>query len=202
MTGQALPSYTALVLAGGAGRRFGGADKPALDVAGRSLLQRVVDGVADAEPVVVVGPERPLDRAVTWAREEPPGGGPVAALVAGLPLVPGAYVALLAADLPFLAADVVRRLRAAAVGRDGALLVDDAGREQLLVGVWRAEVLRDRLHDLRRLGRLGDPPGGPLRRVLAGLDTERVRVPDALRPPWWDCDTPSDLDEARRRAGA
>ena len=202
MTGQALPSYGALVLAGGAARRLGGADKPALDVAGRSLLQRVVDAVPDADPVVVVGPERPLDRPVAWAREDPPGGGPVAALVAGLPLVPRVYVALLAADLPFLASDVVRRLRAAAVGRDGALLVDDAGREQLLVGVWRTEALRDRLHDLRRLGRLGDPPGGPLRRVLAGLDAERVRVPDALRPPWWDCDTPGDLDEARRRAGA
>ncbi|MDP9407857.1 MAG: NTP transferase domain-containing protein [Actinomycetota bacterium] len=200
MTDQALPSYGALVLAGGGARRLGGADKPSLDVGGRSLLQRVVDAVPDAEPVVVVGPERPLDREVVWTREDPPGGGPVAALVAGLPLAGPLYVAVLAADLPFLVADVVHRLRAAAVGRDGALLVDDDGREQLLVGVWRAEALRDRLHDLRRLGRLGHPPGGPLRRVLAGLDSERVRLPGAARPPWWDCDTADDLDEARRRA--
>ncbi|MGH3739543.1 MAG: molybdenum cofactor guanylyltransferase, partial [Micromonosporaceae bacterium] len=76
--------YAAIVLAGGAARRLGGADKPGLAVAGRSLLSRVLDAVADAYPRIVVGPPRQLPGDVILTREQPPGGGPVAALAAGL----------------------------------------------------------------------------------------------------------------------
>ncbi|MDF4251785.1 DUF6457 domain-containing protein [Streptomyces sp. WMMB303] len=76
--------YTALVLAGGGARRLGGADKPAVTVGGRTLLDRVLAACGDATATVVVGPRRPTCRPVLWAREEPPGGGPLAALQAGL----------------------------------------------------------------------------------------------------------------------
>ena len=49
----------AIVLAGGAGRRLGGADKAALDVGGRTLLERALAAVSGV-PTVVVGPARPL----------------------------------------------------------------------------------------------------------------------------------------------
>ncbi|WP_431983865.1 DUF6457 domain-containing protein [Streptomyces qinglanensis] len=77
-------TYTALVLAGGGARRLGGADKPAVTVGGRPLLDRVLAACGDAAATVVVGPRRPTCRPVLWAREEPPGGGPLAALQAGL----------------------------------------------------------------------------------------------------------------------
>src|SRR5204863_90328 len=74
--------YDAIVLAGGAATRLGGADKPQLKVAGRSLLDRAVDAVHGAARIVVVGPEQQVDAAVTFCREDPPGGGPVAAIAA------------------------------------------------------------------------------------------------------------------------
>ncbi|MEW2222699.1 DUF6457 domain-containing protein [Streptomyces sp. NPDC006990] len=61
-----------------------GADKPAVTVGGRPLLDRVLAACGDAAATVVVGPRRPTCRPVLWAREEPPGGGPLAALQAGL----------------------------------------------------------------------------------------------------------------------
>nr|WP_107437407.1 DUF6457 domain-containing protein [Streptomyces qinglanensis] len=61
-----------------------GADKPAVTVGGRPLLDRVLTACGDAAATVVVGPRRPTCRPVLWAREEPPGGGPLAALQAGL----------------------------------------------------------------------------------------------------------------------
>ncbi|MEV6939475.1 NTP transferase domain-containing protein, partial [Streptomyces sp. NPDC051132] len=76
--------YDAVVLAGGAARRLGGADKPGVRVGGRALLDRVLAACADARTTVVVATPRPTVRPVRWAREEPPGGGPVAALAAGL----------------------------------------------------------------------------------------------------------------------
>jgi len=186
------PGLSALVLAGGGARRLGGADKPALLVGGTSLLDRVLAAVPDADPVVVVGPERPTARPVRWTREQPPGGGPVAGLAAGIGLLPAGDVALLAADLPFLDAATVQLLRDAAHGCDGALLVDDTGREQWLCGVWSTEAVRAVLAAVQ-------PAGARLRAVLGALDAVRVAAPRRPGAPavWFDCDTEADLATAR-----
>ena len=134
------------MLAGGNGRRLGTVDKPALVVAGRTLLDVALDAVAPAL-TVVVGPVRALPPAILQTREEPPHGGPAAGLVAGLAALSDAgaldeaeLVAVLAADLPGIDAAAIRRLtgavlRAACRRR---LLVDPSGRDQYLAGVWRA----------------------------------------------------------------
>ncbi|MER5883949.1 NTP transferase domain-containing protein [Streptomyces sp. NPDC001941] len=106
-------AYDAIVLAGGAARRLGGVDKPALSVGGRALLDRVLMACREAGRTVVVAEPRPTARPVRWAREEPPGGGPLAALEAGLREVSAPAVLVLSADLPFLADTTVRALLAA-----------------------------------------------------------------------------------------
>ena len=79
-----------IVLAGGRGSRLGGTVKPAVDVAGRTLLSRVLDARALARRVVVVGPASahaavgPETTGVLWTLEDPPFGGPVAGIAAGL----------------------------------------------------------------------------------------------------------------------
>ncbi len=195
-------SYDAVVLAGGGARRLGGLDKPAQEVGGASLLDRVLAATADAQRTVVVGPERVTARQVLWTVEAPAGGGPVAALAAGLRLVTAARMLLLAADLPFLEQGTVHALLDALgsgagpgpAGSDGALLVDEHGRDQLLVGVWRTAALRAALPEAVDGARLG--------LVLGGLEAVRVSVPTvAGRPaPWTDCDTDEDLRRARESA--
>ncbi|WP_435232882.1 molybdenum cofactor guanylyltransferase [Micromonospora aurantiaca (nom. illeg.)] len=110
-----MTGYAAILLAGGAARRMGGVDKPARAVGGRPMLHRVLDAVADADQRIVVGSSGPLPRGVRTAREDPPGGGPVAATAAGLALLdPGTTtVAVLAADLPLLTTAAVAELRRA-----------------------------------------------------------------------------------------
>ncbi len=140
----------AIVLAGGSGRRLGLVDKPELTVRGRSLLSLALDAVAPAL-TVVVGPPRDLPEEVLQVTEDPAHGGPAAALAAGLaalvtaPAEPGGsdLVAVLAADLPGIDAAAVRMLTAAVLEQqvDGAVLVDPAGRDQYLAGVWRADAL-------------------------------------------------------------
>ncbi|MGW7485406.1 DUF6457 domain-containing protein [Streptomyces sp. NPDC054786] len=109
-----LTDYDTIVLAGGAARRLGGADKPALSVGGRPLLDRVLAACPDTALTVVVGPHRPTTRAVVRALEDPPGGGPLAALDAGLRHTTAPTVLVLSADLPFLTAATVQSLLAAA----------------------------------------------------------------------------------------
>ncbi len=189
-------SYDAIVLAGGAARRLGGADKPALSVGGRALLDRVLDACPDARTTVVVGGRRPTARPVHWTREDPPGGGPVAALEAGLRQTTAELVLVLSADLPFLDRGTVRTLLAApgGDGADGALLRDPDGRDQPLVAAYRAEPLRREIALLAT--EHGTLTGLPLRALTAELDLARV----TSRPlASFDCDTWDDLAAARAR---
>jgi molybdopterin-guanine dinucleotide biosynthesis protein A len=187
--------YTAVVLAGGKAARLGGQAKPQLEVGGRTMLATVLAAVPDSAERIVVGPSQPVPDGVRLVRENPPGGGPVAALRAALTLVSTDVVALLAADLPFLTAGLVAELRARLTA-DGVLVVDDGGRDQYLLGVWRTAALRAVTADVR----------GPtsLRRVLAPLIIARYRPPvePGTPPPWTDCDTPADLARARAAAGS
>ncbi|MEY9992778.1 molybdopterin-guanine dinucleotide biosynthesis protein A [Streptomyces sp. V4I8] len=187
--------YDAVVLAGGGARRLGGVDKPGVRVGGRPLLDRVLAACADARTTVVVAEPRPTARPVTWAREEPPGGGPLAALDAGLRHITADHVVVLSADLPFLDEGTVRRLLTAlrSGGADGALLTDADGRDQPLVAAYRAPVLRRELAALSR----GDDglTGLPLRRLTGALGL--TRVPDPVAS--FDCDTWDDIATARAR---
>src|SRR3954447_6483133 len=188
-----LPPYAAVVLAGGRAARLGGQAKPQLDVGGRPMLATVLAAVADARPRVVVGPPQGVPSGVLVVREEPPRGGPVAALKAGLAEVQTDVVAVLAGDLPFLTAGLVRSLRERLTG-DGVLVVDDTGQDQLLLGVWRTAVLRAAVAGV----------SGPtsMRKVLSPLAVRRYRplVAPGLPPPWTDCDTPAELARARQAA--
>ncbi|GAQ69513.1 molybdopterin-guanine dinucleotide biosynthesis protein [Streptomyces turgidiscabies] len=187
--------YDAVVLAGGAARRLGGADKPGVRVGGRALLDRVLAACADAGTTVVVAGPRPTARPVTWAHEDPPGGGPVAALDAGLRHTGAEHVVVLSADLPFLEPATVRRLLGAlrTSGAEGALLTDTGGRDQPLVAAYRASALRRELDALTL--EHGGLTGLPLRRLTAALDLTRVVDPVAS----FDCDTWEDIAAARAR---
>jgi len=187
--------YDAVVLAGGAARRLGGADKPGVRVGGRALLDRVLAACAGARTTVVVAAPRPTVRPVRWAREEPPGAGPVAALAAGLRHTTAEHAVVLSADLPFLRPATLRRLLAALheTGADGALLTDADGRDQPLVAAYRIAALR---RELAALAAAHDGLTGlPLRRLTGALRLTRVPDPHAS----FDCDTWDDIANARAR---
>lgn len=137
------PAPGAVVLTGGGGVRLGGADKASIEVGGRTLLEHSLEALRDIGEVVVVGAEVPTTRPVTFAREEPPGGGPAAGLLAGL----GRFarkperVLVLAVDMPLVSPDTVGRLLAAAAGVDGAVLVDGDGRQQYLCAAYSVPAL-------------------------------------------------------------
>lgn len=191
----------AIVLAGGRGSRLGGADKAAVEIDGRPLVDRLIAAVEGNEPVVVVGPptlERP---GVVVVREDPPFGGPVAAIAAALDAL-GASAAetwLLACDLP-RAARIVELLGRAPLpqGVDGLALVDADGRTQWLAGRYRVAALR------RAIAALPKVDGASMRALLEplGITTVPDRGGAALDLDTWAAiehyrsmtDTPDGLD--------
>ena len=168
-TADAGEPFNAVILAGGAAARLDGVDKASLELSGRTLLTWALDAVIDASEVVVVGDPVPTERPATFTRESPRHGGPVAALLTGRDalLEPRPSLAVLACDMPFLRPSTFRRLREAARGHDGAVLVDDEGRRQLafVVDPARLDAVRpdhEHQHEM------------PLHRLLEPLDLAEV----------------------------
>jgi molybdopterin-guanine dinucleotide biosynthesis protein A len=144
------PAYDAVVLAGGRARRLGGASKPDVEVGGIALLDHALAAVAGASHRVVVGPAQVARPGIATVLEDPPDGGPVAGLAAGLAALPAdgpELVVVLACDVP-RAGRVIPALLAAVGDADGARMVGADGHAQHLVAVYRRTALRTALDAL------------------------------------------------------
>jgi len=189
-------SYAAIVLAGGAGSRLGGVDKAEIDVGGRTLIGRAISATGWAQATVVVGPYRDVPGDVLTTQEDPPGGGPVAAVAAGLGLLAldtAVDVAVvLACDMPFVDSAAVHRLVRELAERpsvDAVMYVDSDGRRQYLAAAYRTAPLTD------AIAAVGDPAGASMRSVVAGLTVDEIAAhPDLTL----DCDTWQDVERTRR----
>jgi molybdopterin-guanine dinucleotide biosynthesis protein A len=183
--------YAAIVLAGGRSRRMGGGLKPLLRVGDRTMLERVLTALTAASPIVVVGPPELDDHlvGVTRVQEQPPGGGPVAAIGAGFAAIGEApRIAVLAADLPFVTASALGRLNGEG---DCAVYVDGQGRRQPLVSLWATACLRGALAAVPR-------KDASMKELLRAVNVTEVAWAEQGPPPWFDCDTPEALEEAER----
>ena len=177
MTGsEGARPIAAVVLAGGESRRFG-SDKLAADLEGRTVLDRALDGLPPEAAIAVVGPQRPIDRAAAFLREDPPGGGPAAGLVAGLTWATdrGAErILVLPGDAPG-AGRAARLLLAAldAPGVTAAVGSDGSGREQVL----QLALLPSAAYALIAAAGVDRGHGQSVRRLLARLTPAPQPVP-------------------------
>lgn len=205
-----------VVLAGGRGSRLGGADKGALVVGGRTLLERLVDGVDLGGDVVVVQPgELPEGLGAGFASgagsrsgssrsgrrllrtlEDPPDGGPVAGIAAGLGALgesAAAWVAVVAVDQP-QAAEALAALaeELPGVGEDVEAVshVDATGHRQWLLAIYRRSALT------RALAALPSTRDTSVRRLVGDLVWHEVE-PGAEHVG--DVDTWDDLAAWRSR---
>jgi molybdopterin-guanine dinucleotide biosynthesis protein A len=186
----------AVVLAGGLARRMGGGDKPLLPLAGRPVLDHVLDRLrpqasglalnANGDPTrfrgfglaVLPGPLAGILAALDWAAE----AGAVHVLT-----VPG--------DTPFLPPDLAGRL-GRAVGHDApaAIAVSD-GRRHPTVGLWPVAAREGLRHAVA---------GDGLRRVEDWVRRlGAVAVDFAVEPidPFFNLNTPEDLARAELMIG-
>jgi molybdopterin-guanine dinucleotide biosynthesis protein A len=189
--GTAADELGGIVLTGGSAVRFQGADKASMEIAGLTLLEHVLGALAEVPEVVVVGDEVLTSRPVGFVREDPPGGGPAAGVLAGLTGFPRPprLVVVLAVDMPMVTTATVSRLLLSA-DEDGAMLVDEDGRRQYLCAIYRSAAL------LEAAPSLEEQHGMAMRHLVAGL-----RLADVPALSWEsrDVDTWEDLTELRER---
>ncbi|WP_051514037.1 NTP transferase domain-containing protein [Microbacterium sp. C448] len=187
--------FDAIVLAGGRASRLSGAQKPLLEVGGTALLTRTIAAArsAGAERIIVAAERMLDDPGVQWVREDPPFGGPVAAIIAALPRVEAEWTLVLACDLPGVD-QALALLPLDAPNQDGAHLTDASGRSQWLTALYRTAALRDAAASVPDSGR-----DAPVRALVSGLRLVAVEAPLAATR---DVDTWEDLEWARRLSDA
>jgi molybdopterin-guanine dinucleotide biosynthesis protein A len=107
--------WSAAILAGGSAVRFGGRDKSALVVEGRSILERQLSELTTlTTDILIVGRHGPLDRpaAVRVVADRVPGGGPLGGLHAALAESLGDATIVIACDMPYVSASLLGHLLA------------------------------------------------------------------------------------------
>ena len=114
-----MQNVAAVILAGGQGRRMGGADKGLLDYQGRPLIEWVLAALAPQVGELVISANRNLERYAAYGRRVLPDTlpdfqGPLAGVQAALQAVTADWLLVVPCDTPHLPADLVLRLLGAA----------------------------------------------------------------------------------------
>lgn len=187
----------AIIVGGGGGERLGGVSKPDLTLGGVRLIDRVCGVLVEAcgaGCVAVVPSTVRVPEGVMRTLEDPPSGGPLAGIDAGLRALgvdDDVLVVVVSVDAPgvagFVPALLESPLRSESEGRI-AVGGDPEPFDQYLMGVYRAGALRRVIDEA--VAALGSVRGVGVRRVLRALALERVSIDaDVCR----DIDTPEDV---------
>ena len=132
MTAAAIPPVTAILLAGGEGRRMGGQDKGLISLRGKSLAEWVLTRIQPQVGEILISANRNIEAYEALGhpvvRDKTEGYvGPLAGIARGLLDARSELILSVPCDTPFLPDDLVARLYAALSDGDHDLAVPLAG---------------------------------------------------------------------------
>jgi molybdopterin-guanine dinucleotide biosynthesis protein A len=200
-----IPPTPGVLLAGGLARRMGGGDKPMRQIAGRTILDRVIARLEPQCEELILNANGDPARFATFGLpviadtvENFP--GPLAGILAALDWVainrPDVeFMLSAAADCPFLPRDLVARLHRARAEQNAQLAVAaSGGQSHPVIGLWCVALREDLRHtlvveDVRKIDRW----------------TARYRLATETWPaepfdPFFNANTMDDIAEAERLA--
>jgi molybdenum cofactor guanylyltransferase len=186
---------TAVILAGGAGRRMGGAVKPLIAIDGATILERQLAVLRPRVGAIVIAVGPGVD--APWAtvpivRDPVADGGPLAGIAAGLAAAATPWILAVAGDMPWLAPAVIDRILARAIG--GAAVVPRiGGHPEPLLAAYHAGA-RAAIDDAVARGEKS--PSRVVQRgafEVAWLDEAEVRALDPALRTFASVNAPADL---------
>lgn len=181
---------SAMILTGGASRRFG-SDKSQALIGQLSLIENLLTTLPSEMEIVIVGPQlQETSRAVKYTQENPLGGGPVAAIHAGLELIETEFVAVIATDMPFASQILKVLIDNFPDTEDATIPLDSHEIRQPLCALYRTDSLS------RVISQLESAQGQSVRRLVELLVVKELSLEPNLRRILLDVDTPSDLKRA------
>ena len=146
--------HSAAILTGGSANRFGGRDKSALIVDGRPILERQIAELAQITSDILMVGGHPPARSIHGARyvaDHVPGCGPLGGLHTALTDALGDATIVVACDMPYLSAVLLRHLLALTDSADAVVPRTEDGYHPLCAAYTRAciEPIARRLADGR-----------------------------------------------------
>jgi molybdopterin-guanine dinucleotide biosynthesis protein A len=198
---------TGVLLAGGQSRRMGGGDKGLLKFGNDTMLGHVIGRFKSQVGKLVINangdPARFSQFGLPVVADTIAGNvGPLAGVLAGMSWArqhtPGArYIATASTDAPFLPLDLVARLLSAAADKPGAIsIARSGGHLHPVIGLWPVahhDDLEQALRaDVRKVLRWTDRHG------TLPVDFTDVEVGGSKIDPFFNANTPEELEEARR----
>ena len=194
-----------VLLAGGLARRMGGGDKPMRVIAGRTILQRVIDRLAPQCGGLIINANGDPARFAAFglpvvADDVADFPGPLAGILAALDWTaanrPDAkWVLSAAGDCPFLPRDLVARLEQARAAENAELAVaSSGGQTHPVIGLWSVRLRSELRHalvkeDVRKIDRW-----------TARYPLATVEWPTDPLDPFFNANTVDDIAEADRLA--
>lgn len=188
----------AVILAGGEGRRIGGG-KPLKALGGQSLIERAEALAGQWSDIVAVAVRDPAQVGAASAAcilDDQGIEGPLGGLAAALRFARHAgreAVLTVPVDMPFLPPDLGQRL-AAAIGDCAAAAAASGGKLHPVCALWRLPVL-DALPGYLESGRRS------LRGLAEAVGCARVEWADSPIDPFFNINSPDDLESAQRLVG-
>ena len=182
-----------VLLTGGKGTRMGGVSKAELTLNGYTFRNRILLALISVPQIIVVGPTFTAENPkISFTREQPIGGGPVAAISAAIPLVGHEFVGILSVDAPFAVSPLLEMYRVMEQDSiDEALVATDGNHESYLVSVYRRDAL------IRALSQLGKAENASMKSLLSHIEYGSVQFP---RHQLIDVNTPEDLKRAEKES--
>ena len=187
-----------IILAGGRATRMGGADKALIPLGGAPMLAHVIRRLAPQVQALAINangdPARLAAFALPVLPDPVPGfPGPLAGILVGMrwgAREGASHIVTAAADTPFLPLDLTYRLLAAATaGREPIALAETASGLHPTFGLWPVTLADD----------LALALAAGTRKVAAwalGEGTARARFADQPHDPFFNVNTPDDLETA------
>jgi molybdenum cofactor guanylyltransferase len=197
-----------VLLAGGLSRRMGGGDKGLLDLAGSCMLDRVIARIRLSVDTLIINANGDPARFAAFdtpvAPDTLPGNpGPLAGVLAGMRWA-GAnrsaarHILTVSTDAPFLPADLAVRLATAVAEHpDWIAMARSAGKLQPVIGLWPI-ALADDLETAVRDDGIRKVLAWTGRHTVVPVDFAPVRIGDTEVDPFFNANTPEEMDEARR----
>lgn len=130
------PPTTGLVLAGGQARRMGGQDKGLIDLAGRPMIEHVLDALGPQVDRLVINANRNLEHYARYGHPVLPDtlagfAGPLAGVLSALGRIETDYLLTAPCDCPLLAPDLAACMHSAlAVAGADIAVAHDGARQQ------------------------------------------------------------------------
>jgi len=198
-----------IILAGGLSRRMGGGDKGLLMLGETSIIERVIDKILPQVGSLAININGDSSRFPDYKLPIIPDSikgylGPLSGILAGMEWAfknGNRYIATVAADTPFLPDDLIKRLHAMVKSKNlnigiaaSRILSGDDVFIHPTFGIWEV-ALKD---DLR------DALANDTRKIMFWakkfkLDYYYFETSDKLSDPFFNINTPDDLEEAKYR---